>query len=139
MFAPGSASTICNVFRDLCEALRAGMSVAASAEELKFSDKRCRRIVKRVGDALEAPLQNKFSTETEHTRLRWELFHNKVSQLLEDLETAVQESKRGPNRLVVQGTEFTIQWLLPRLLKRSTFLTRSHGSTSRPLEPASHD
>ena len=115
------------LFRDLFQGLRNGRGMKEVASELRISLKKCRELLRAVEKALEIDDQPPGFIRSQAGKKDVELtpagiFHAGISDLVDRLMAVVDDCQTRGKHVVVQGSEFSTLWLLPRVLERSRFL-----------------
>ncbi len=123
-------------YRDLCKGLYQGRQQREIAEELGISEKKCQSLRKAIAEELfsnsngsdvmeAAGGKGRGGNEKEQAAVK--AFHVGLSKILDDLTRLVNDSKKGQQRVIIQGSEYSILCLLPRVLEASRFLQDNPG------------
>jgi len=117
------------LFRDLFEGLRNGRGTTEIADELRITLKKCRQLLIAVEKALDIPGEpsgfiRRHAKEKDVDLTPTGMFHAGVRELIDKLAVVVDDCQTRRRRVVVQGSEFSTLWLLPRVLEQSQFLTK---------------
>src|SRR5262249_39593765 len=124
------------LLRDLYQGLREGRDLSALAATKGVSRKKCYELLNRVHVALRRGSNHKAERSTASKRSSTRtlrqvqgaepapelIFYEGLSPWIEEFLNLLERSSRGYSIVRIQGGEFSILWLLPRVLKESKFL-----------------
>ncbi|MGO9597034.1 MAG: substrate-binding domain-containing protein [Isosphaeraceae bacterium] len=118
------------LFRDLYRQRRRGRHVREIAEELKISEKKCRELFAAIEEEVRPDgsahgfIEASLRTENTEAHRALAAFHTGLCGVLDELTHLVNDCRRGQQRVVIQGSEYSILCMLPRILEKSQFLTK---------------
>jgi DNA-binding transcriptional LysR family regulator len=120
------------LFHDLFQGLRNRRAVTEIADELKISRKKCYLVLRAVEEALALDGEGngfirRHAEDTDVDLTPGGIFHAVVKDVIERLASAIDDCQARRQRVVVQGSEFSTMWLLPRVLEKSRFLQEHPG------------
>jgi hypothetical protein len=116
-------------FRQIFASLRAGKIQREIATEMKISLKTVQRVIRAVEKALDVPgtapgFIRKSAEAKDGSGSPAARFHAALGLLIHDLTLLVEDCRKAPQqeRVIIQGTEFGILWVLPHVLEKSRYL-----------------
>lgn len=115
-------------FHQIYAGLQAGKSQSDLADEMDVSPQTVRRVITAVERVLNIPdAAPGFTIESAKAKARdgpAARFHGAIGTMLHELALLVEDCRKAPKqeRVIVQGTEFGILWVLPHVLKQSDYL-----------------
>jgi DNA-binding transcriptional LysR family regulator len=117
------------LFRDLFQGLRSGKALTVVAGELKIGPRKRLLLLRAVEEALaldgeDRGFVRRHARDNDVDETPSGIFHAGVRDALDKLASAFEDCRTRRKRIVVQCSEFSTLWLLPRVLEKSQFLRR---------------
>jgi DNA-binding transcriptional LysR family regulator len=116
-------------FREIYAGLKAGKTRQVIAGELGVGPGTVRRLLQAVERSLNIPgIERGFIGKSAAARADdggpAARFHDAIGPMIHELTLLVEDCRKAPQqeRVIIQGTEFGILWLLPHVLEKSRYL-----------------
>src|SRR5688572_8893066 len=108
------------VFRDLYQGMRERQQIKVVAERMGIPRKKCHKILQIVDASLRGAgsaggFLRRFQGAVDEERSSGVIFHEGVRKWLEQFLALLDDCQKGRQTLTIQGGDFSLIWLLPRV------------------------
>jgi DNA-binding transcriptional LysR family regulator len=132
------------IFRDVYEGMRAGKGLESIGREIGVSRKKCYLVLKAVAQGLIGPGAKWSTLRLKPSRSENEKDESPAGRFYDGLDAVLQKLKElviagraaQARRVVIEGTETCLRWLLPQVLKGSGFLDKTRAVLEIKRAPA---
>lgn len=120
---PGLTVNDLFIYRDVFEGIRANLSLAKIAVKIGVSRRKCQLVLEDVAAALLGPGASAAQLRLKQDNSVGYTFYQGLSTVLDPLTVLQADCNKGhDNRVVVQGSDFSVLWVMPSVLAECGFL-----------------